>query len=149
MPDIKINVETLEEDIELPMYATDGASGADIRAHLQENLTLSAGESVLIPTGLKFEIPAGYEIQVRPRSGLAFKHQITVLNTPATIDSDYRGELKVILINHGKADFVIEPKMRIAQIIFAPTLRALFNKKEKLLANTKRGEGGFGHTGKF
>lgn len=149
MHKIEINIEALSEDVELPFYATDGASGADIRAAIQENIILKAGNSILIPTGLKFEIPEGYEIQVRPRSGLAFKHQITVLNTPATIDSDYRGELKVILINHSKTDFVIEPKMRIAQIVFAPVTRARFCKKEKLLANTQRGEGGFGHTGKF
>ena len=149
MHEVEINIETLSDEVEFPLYATEGASGADVRAHIQENIILKAGSSTLISTGLKFEIPEGYEIQVRPRSGLAFKHQITVLNTPATIDSDYRGELKVILINHGKTDFVIEPKMRIAQLIFAPVTRALFHKKEKLLANTQRGEGGFGHTGKF
>lgn len=149
MDNINVNVQTLEGDIELPFYATDGASGADIRANISDNLILHSGESLLIPTGLKFEIPDGYEIQVRPRSGLAFKYQVTVLNTPATIDSDYRGELKVILINHGKNDFVIEPKMRIAQIVFAPVTRAVFHKTEALLANTDRGEGGFGHTGKF
>lgn len=149
MDQIQVNIELIDEDVEPPLYATDGASGADVRAHIKENLTLKSGESILIPTGLKFEIPQNYEIQVRPRSGLAFRHQITVLNTPATIDSDYRGELKVILINHGKNDFVIEPNMRIAQIVFARTTQAVFNKQEKLLVNTQRGEGGFGHTGKF
>ena len=98
---------------------------------------------------MKIEIPNGYEVQVRPRSGLAFKHQITVLNTPATIDSDYRGELKVILINHGQEEFVVEPQMRIAQIIFAEVTQAKFEQTQKVAATTSRGEGGFGHTGKF
>lgn len=137
------------EGAHAPMYATEGSSGADIRAHITANIIIPPGEVALIPTGLKFEIPLGLEIQVRPRSGLALKHQITVLNTPATIDSDYRGELKVILINHGKTPFVVEPSMRIAQIVFAPVTKALFVEKDQILATTQRGEGGFGHTGKF
>ncbi|MCH9632879.1 MAG: Deoxyuridine 5'-triphosphate nucleotidohydrolase [Chlamydiae bacterium] len=149
MNDIDVNVETLDEDVQVPQYATEGSSGADVRAHIRENFTLQPGESTLVPTGLKFEIPAGYEIQVRPRSGHAFKYQVTVLNTPGTIDSDYCGELKVILINHGKDPFVIEPQMKIAQIIFSEVTHASFNKIEKVAVDTARGEGGFGHTGKF
>ena len=100
----------------------------------------------MIPTGIKVEIPSGYEIQVRPRSGLAAKNQITVLNTPGTIDSDYRGEICIILINHGKKTFVIEPKMRIAQLVLAPVVQAEFVNKN-ILAESSRGEGRFGHTG--
>lgn len=129
-----------------PLYATVEAAGADVRADLLEPFALLPGKSTLIPTGLFFEIPPGYEIQVRPRSGLAAKHQITVLNSPGTIDSDYRGELKVLLINHGEEPFLIEPKMRIAQIVVAPVLRAFFEAREAL-ASTARGVGGFGHTG--
>lgn len=146
---IEVCVEKINDSVELPYYATEGASGADVRAYLAQAITLNPGQSMMVPTGLKFEIPNGYEIQVRPRSGLAYKHQITVLNTPATIDSDYRGELKVILINHGQEPFVIEPNMRIAQLVFAPVTTARFELKEQILANTERGEGGFGHTGKF
>ena len=107
---------------------------------------LEPGESLLVPTGLKFAIPEGYEIQVRPRSGLALKNQITVLNSPGTIDADYRGSVGVILINHGKKSFTITPGMRIAQIVLAPVAKAVFL-REELLAVTSRGEGGFGHTG--
>ena len=107
---------------------------------------LEPGASVLVPTGLRFAIPEGYEIQVRPRSGLAFKNQITVLNTPGTIDADYRGEVGVILINHGKLPFIITPGMRIAQIVLARVERASFILGESLVS-TSRGEGGFGHTG--
>ena len=131
---------------ELPEYATTGAAGLDIRAHLSEAITLQPLERRLIPTGLFLEIPVGYEVQIRPRSGLALKQQITVLNSPGTIDSDYRGEIKIILINHGKSDFMITPGMRIAQMVFAPVMQAVFTRKSDL-AITKRGEGGFGHTG--
>jgi len=143
----KISLPTLVESADLmPSYATSEAAGADIRANIDENLALPAGESLVVPTGLKFEIPVGFEIQVRPRSGLAAKHGITVLNTPGTIDSDYRGELKIILINHSKKTFIIEPKMRIAQIILAPVIQADFCKAEEL-CTTARGEQGFGHSG--
>lgn len=131
----------------LPAYATPSAAGADLRAHLGQSILLEPGSSTLIPTGLKMAIPEGYEIQVRPRSGLALKHQITVLNTPGTIDSDYRGELCVILINHGKNVFTVEPGMRIAQIVLAPVVQAEFLLQELPLSKTLRGEGGFGHTG--
>lgn len=129
-----------------PKYASTDAAGADVEAFLEQEITLAPGESVLVPTGLSFAIPPGYEIQVRPRSGLALKNQITVLNTPGTIDADYRGELGVILINHGIKPFVISPGMRIAQIILAPVLHANFLATDILTA-TSRGAGGFGHTG--
>lgn len=130
----------------LPRYATADAAGADVEAFLEKEITLAAGDSVLVPTGLFFAIPPGYEIQVRPRSGLALKDQITVLNTPGTIDADYRGELGVILINHGKRPFTITPGMRIAQVVVAPVLHANFIASDTLAA-TARGVGGFGHTG--
>ena len=136
----------VEENASIPTYASEEAAGADVRAFIQEDLVLHAGESKLIPTGLKFAIPEGYEIQVRPRSGLALKHGVTVLNSPGTIDSDYRGELGVILINHSKQSFTITPQMRIAQIVLAPIFRAEFIEQEELVM-TSRGEGGFGHTG--
>lgn len=136
----------LEEGAELPVYASDQAAGADVRAHLKQEVVLQPGSTFLVPTGLRFAIPQGYEIQVRPRSGLAFKHGITVLNSPGTIDSDYRGELGIILINHGKEPFIITPGMRVAQIVLAPVCRAAFFREETLAA-TSRGEGGFGHTG--
>lgn len=136
----------LEEEKCIPEYSSEQAAGADVKAYITQEITLNPGASTLIPTGIRLEIPSGYEVQIRPRSGLALKHQITVLNSPGTIDSDYRGEIKIILINHGKSDFVITPGMRIAQMVFAPVVQAMFTKKIDL-AMTKRGEGGFGHTG--
>jgi dUTP diphosphatase len=136
----------IAEGAQMPVYASEQAAGADVHAFLQQDLILQPGQSALIPTGLKFAIPEGYEIQVRPRSGLAFKNGITVLNSPGTIDSDYRGELGVILINHSKQAFTVTPGMRIAQIVVAPVLRAAFVMEETLEA-TARGAGGFGHTG--
>jgi len=142
-----INIEiTLEEGVELPVYSSDGASGADVKANVKTNCTLKSGSSMLVPTGLRFAIPLGYELQVRPRSGLALKHGITVLNAPGTIDADYRGELGIIIINHGKEDFVITPGMRIAQLVLAPVVQATFSVVANL-AETKRGINGFGHTG--
>lgn len=141
-----IEIPILTEADTLPEYASEEASGADVRAHLASPLVMGPGETALVPTGLFFEIPPGFEIQVRPRSGLAFKNQITVLNTPGTIDSDYRGELKVILINHGKNVFTVEPGMRIAQIVVAPVVQARFIRVDAL-AESGRGSGGFGHTG--
>lgn len=135
-----------DENVDLPFYASSGASGADVKAHIPEAIVLEPGESKIIPTGLRFEIPEGYEIQVRPRSGLAAKEQVTVLNTPGTIDADYRGELLIILINHGKKPFAVTPGMRIAQIVLAPVVQAIFQRQEILTA-TARGEGKFGHTG--
>jgi dUTP pyrophosphatase len=143
----EIEIPTLTDDeAKLPVYSTAGAAGADVRADLAEPLTVEPGSSALIPTGLRFEIPDGYEIQVRPRSGLAAKSQVTVLNTPGTIDSDYRGELNVILINHGKGPFVVEPQMRIAQLVVAPVVQARFIPCSELAA-TERSSGGFGSTG--
>ena len=141
---VKVFVKGDEDRI--PFYATKGASGADVMAALKEDVVLQPGEHQLIPTALYFEIPAGYEIQVRPRSGLAAKHGVTVLNTPGTIDSDYRGELCVILINHSKVPFKIEDGMRIAQIVVAKTQTVEFVVGEEL-SLTSRGAGGFGHTG--
>lgn len=131
---------------EMPLYASEGASGADVRAEIAEEIVIAPGESKLIPSGIFAEIPSGYEIQVRPRSGLALKHSVTILNTPGTIDADYRGEIGVILINHGKIPFVVTPKMRIAQFVLAPVVQAEFVLTD-VLASSVRGEQGFGHTG--
>ena len=135
-----------EDGVELPTYASDLAAGVDVRAHLKHAAIIQPGATALIPTGLRVSIPAGYEIQVRPRSGLALKSGITVLNTPGTIDADYRGEIGVILINHGKFDFIVEPGMRIAQLVVAAVVQAKFIQAESL-TTTARGSGGFGHTG--
>jgi dUTP pyrophosphatase len=134
-----------DEDL-LPSYASTLAAGADVKACLDAEEILKPGCSTLVPTGLRVAIPEGYEIQIRPRSGLALKEQVTVLNTPGTIDADYRGEIKVILINHGKKDFVIKPGMRIAQLVVAPVFQASFVPVEEL-SDTARGINGFGHTG--
>lgn len=131
----------------LPAYETSGSAGMDIRAFLQEDVTLGSLERKLIPTGLFIELPEGYEAQLRPRSGLAFKHGISLPNTPATIDSDYRGELKVALVNLSKEDFVIKTGDRIAQMIIAKHERAEWIQVEEI-NETQRGEGGFGSTGK-
>jgi dUTP pyrophosphatase len=130
----------------IPEYKTAGAAGADLCALLNEPLTIPAGKFAMVPTGLFFEIPEGYEVQVRPRSGLAAKNGVTVLNTPGTIDSDYRGEIKVILINLGDADFTINSGDRIAQMIVAPVTQANFSITDSL-SETERGAGGFGSTG--
>ncbi len=142
-----IEIPTVVSDEEfLPVYASELAAGADVKACIKEQIIIESGASALIPSGLRFAIPSGYEIQVRPRSGLALKSQITVLNTPGTIDADYRGEVGVILINHGKNAFIVTPGMRIAQIVLAKIERANFC-PEASLVSTSRGEGGFGHTG--
>ena len=131
----------------IPEYKTSGAAGADLCALLDAPLTIPAGRSAMVPTGLFFEIPEGYEVQVRPRSGLAAKNGITVLNTPGTIDSDYRGEIKVILINLGGEDFIVNNGDRIAQIVAAPVTTGIFELVDSL-DETERGSGGFGSTGK-
>ncbi len=147
MDDVYIDIPTVTENTDnLPSYGSDLAAGADVRAFVRDDIVLEPGSSVLVPTGLRFAIPEGYEIQVRPRSGLALKHGITVLNSPGTIDADYRGEVGVILINHGTISFTITNGMRIAQIVVAPVIRAKFFITESLDATT-RGVGGFGHTG--
>lgn len=130
----------------LPTYATEDSAGLDLRAHLEEAVVLKPLERRLIPTGLHIALPKGYEAQVRPRSGLAYKHGLTVLNAPGTIDADYRGDIGVILINLSDQPFTVEPGERIAQLVVAPYTRAEFNLVEDLDA-TVRGEGGFGHTG--
>lgn len=143
----KIDIPTLADDQNLlPVYASSEASGADVKACIESDIALPPGSSLLVPTGLRLAIPHGYEIQVRPRSGLALKEQVTVLNTPGTIDADYRGEIGIILINHGKNDFIIKPGMRIAQLVLAPVIQANFTLKAELSVTT-RGAGGFGHTG--
>jgi dUTP pyrophosphatase len=131
---------------DLPAYATEGAAGLDIRANISEAIILSPLERQLIPTGLFVAIPLGYEIQIRPRSGLAFKHGITVLNTPGTIDADYRGEIKVLLVNLSNTPFSIEPGERIAQMVLAKH-ETLSWKTTEELPSTERGAGGFGSTG--
>ena len=143
----KIEVKCLaSKGAQMPCYKTQGAAGADVCAFLDESITIEPGTFAMIPTGLFFEIPTGYEIQVRPRSGLAAKNGITVLNTPGTIDSDYRGELKIILINLGKEAFVVNNGERIAQIIVSPVTLADFTITDSL-SDTRRGEKGFGSTG--
>ena len=131
----------------VPEYKTSGAAGADVCAYLSEDVVIKKGCRAMIPTGLCFSIPQGFEIQVRPRSGLAAKNVVTVLNTPGTIDSDYRGEVKVILINLGDEDFVVKNGDRIAQIVVAPVTIGLFQLVSEL-DETERGSGGFGSTGK-
>lgn len=136
------------EDIDLPAYETEGAAGMDLRAAVPADtpLTLDPGGRALVPTGLVLEIPAGFEAQIRPRSGLAFRHGVTCLNTPGTIDSDYRGEVQVLLVNLGRDAFTVERGMRIAQMVVAPVTRAMLEERTHLGA-TARGGGGFGSTG--
>jgi dUTP pyrophosphatase len=136
----------MEAEASLPFYGTEGAAGADVKAFVSEDILIESGCWALISTGLRFDIPEGYEIQVRPRSGLAFKHGVTVLNAPGTIDHDYKGELKILLINHGKDSFVVTPGMRIAQLVAAPVIRAEFFVSEEISAS-RRGANGFGSTG--
>ena len=145
MQKIAIPLQTEDEEL-IPTYSTEGASGADIRANIKEPLCLEPGCTATLPTGIRVAIPLGYEIQIRPRSGLAAKHAVTVLNTPGTIDADYRGEICVILINHGREPFLVVPKMRIAQMVLSPVMRADFAQVEELTVS-QRGEGRFGHTG--
>jgi len=137
------------QGLALPAYETEGAAGMDLRAAVPEDapVTLRPGERQMIPTGLSMAIPPGYEVQVRPRSGLAAKHGLTCLNSPGTVDSDYRGELKVILINLGAEPFVVQRGERIAQMVVAPVTRGVFEEVE-VLPETARGEGGFGSTGR-
>jgi len=158
MPEPELLIEMLPhaEGLEPPSYKTGGAAGLDLRAALRPKGPLSVlvpkvyvGERTLIPTGLRMAIPHGFEGQIRPRSGLALKHGITVANAPGTIDSDYRGEIQVILINHGATPFAVEHGMRIAQLVVAPVARAHVARLApgEKLSTTLRGEGGFGHTG--
>jgi dUTP pyrophosphatase len=141
-----ILIKRLSKDIPLPKYETDGASGMDIAAYIENEIEIEPGKTAIIPTGLFVSIPKNFEIQIRPRSGLAAKNQITVLNTPGTIDADYRGELKVILINFSDKVFKIAKGLRIAQMVLCPVIKATL-KEVKTLEITKRGFGGFGSTG--
>jgi dUTP pyrophosphatase len=142
----QITIRCKAEGNMLPHYQTDGSSGADIRAAIDNTMVIPPGDKALIPTGLFLQIPPGYEAQVRPRSGLAAKKGVTVLNTPGTIDSDYRGEVKIILINLGHEDVCIKRGDRIAQMVFMPVVRAEFLPQVDI-ETTSRGEGGFGSTG--
>ena len=149
MENIRIKIQRIEnkfDDIPLPEYATEGSSGLDLRAAVENELIIGKGKVALVPTNLRVEIPVGYEIQVRPRSGLAAKHYIGVLNSPGTIDSDYRGEVKVILFNFGDQDFAIKRGDRIAQMVLSKVYKAALEETHDL-NESNRGEGGFGHTG--
>lgn len=144
----KIDVKVVAEDgVKLPVYMTEGAAGMDVYAHMEEGVTLGSLERAMVPTGIKMEIPYGYEVQVRPRSGLAAKHGISLVNTPGTIDSDYRGEVKIILINLSKDEYTIEPGERIGQLVLQKVYKMNFVEVEEL-TETVRDAGGFGHTGK-
>ena len=134
------------ESLDLPAYETEHAAGMDLAAAVAEPLTLAPGARALVPTGIAIALPEGFEAQIRPRSGLAARHGLTVLNAPGTIDADYRGEIQVILMNAGEADFEIERGDRIAQLVVAPVVRPVWVEVDSLDA-TERGEGGFGHTG--
>ena len=142
----EILIKRLSKNVSLPKYETDGSSGMDIAANIEDKIEIKPGKSVVIPTGLSISIPKNFEIQIRPRSGLAAKNQISVLNTPGTIDADYRGELKVILINLSNTAFIIEKGLRIAQMVLCPVIKATLKEVDSL-KETKRGSGGFGSTG--
>jgi dUTP pyrophosphatase len=144
---VKVLFKKLDSSIELPSYKTDGASGMDLMAFIKEPINLKPYTSCLVPTGISVAFSDGFEIQIRPRSGLAAKNSISVLNTPGTIDSDYRGEIKVILFNHGSNDFLINNKDRIAQMVLTPVVKMELEETDDL-PSTVRGDGGFGSTGK-
>ena len=144
----KILIKKLNPNVELPAYKTNGASGMDLMAFIEEPIKILPSSSHLVPTGLSVAFSEDYELQIRPRSGLAAKNSITVLNTPGTIDSDYRGEIKIILFNHGKVDFIINNKDRVAQMILTPVVKMELEETDNL-PDTLRGEGGFGSTGKW
>jgi dUTP pyrophosphatase len=145
--EVPIQIFPHAEGLELPSYATSGSAGMDLRAALSEDLVLKAGERMLIPTGIAVALPLGFEAQVRPRSGLAIKHGITMLNSPGTIDSDYRGEIKVIAVNHSDVPFTVTRGERIAQLVVAPVVRVSWS-RHGTLQETQRGEGGFGSSGR-
>ena len=144
---VRVLIKRLSPSVQLPSYKTNGASGMDLMAFIENPIELKPGKSCLVPTGLSVAFPEEYEIQIRPRSGLAAKNNITVLNTPGTIDSDYRGELKIILFNHGNENFLINNSDRIAQMILTPIIKMELQETDEL-PDTVRGEGGFGSTGK-
>ena len=145
---IKVLVKKLKPSVELPSYKTNGASGMDLMAFIEKPINLEPGKSCLVPTGLSVAFPEEYEIQIRPRSGLAAKNNISVLNTPGTIDSDYRGEIKIILFNHGSENFIINNKDRVAQMVLTPVMEMELEEANEL-PKSVRGEGGFGSTGKW
>ena len=145
---VKVLLKKLDSSVELPSYKTDGASGMDLMAFIKEPINLKPYSSCLVPTGISLAFSSEFEIQIRPRSGLAAKSNISVLNTPGTIDSDYRGEIKVILFNHGSDDFLINNKDRIAQMVLIPVVKMDLEETDDL-PNTVRGKGGFGSTGKW
>jgi dUTP pyrophosphatase len=142
----EILIKRLSKEVPFPKYETDGSSGFDVAAFIEKNIEIKPGKSKIIPTGLAVAIPKNFEIQIRPRSGLAAKNQISILNTPGTIDADYRGELKVILINLSDKNFIVEKGLRIAQMVLCPVVKAKL-KEVEALDDTKRGSGGFGSTG--
>ena len=144
---VKILVKKFDKNIKLPAYKTSGSSGMDLVAYIKNKIIINPGKSAMIPTGIAVAIPNNYEIQIRPRSGLAIKKGISVLNTPGTVDSDYRGEIKIILINLSKKRFIVNSGDRIAQMILCPVAKGEF-KEVKKLPKTVRGKGGFGSTGK-
>ena len=144
---VKILIKKLNSKVKLPNYKTDGSSGMDLMAFLDKPISILPQKSELIPTGLSIAIPNNTEVQIRPRSGLAIKNNISVLNTPGTIDSDYRGEIKVILYNFGNEEFIVKNEDRIAQMVLVPIIKASFEEVENL-PETIRGKGGFGSTGK-
>jgi dUTP pyrophosphatase len=143
----KVLIKKLNPNVELPAYKTNGASGMDLMAFIEEPIKIAPNSSYLVPTGLSVAFSGDYEVQIRPRSGLAAKKNITVLNAPGTIYSDYRGEIKIILFNHGKDNFLINNKDRVAQMILTPVVKMEFEETASL-PDTVRGEGGFGSTGK-
>ena len=144
---VKVLIKKLNSKVQLPKYKTDGSSGMDLMAFIESSINIKSQESALIPTGISIAIPGDTEVQIRPRSGLAVNSSVSVLNTPGTIDSDYRGEIKIILFNHGKEEFVVNNNDRIAQMILMPVIKAEFEEVE-ILPKTLRGSGGFGSTGK-
>jgi len=144
---VKVLIKKLDPAVELPKYKTNGASGMDLMAFIKQSIKLAPKNSCLVPTGLSVAFSEDYEIQIRPRSGLAAKSSISVLNTPGTIDSDYRGELKIILFNHGNKDFIVNNNDRIAQMVLAPVIKMELEEVDQL-PETVRGSGGFGSTGK-
>jgi dUTP pyrophosphatase len=143
----KVLIKKLDPNVVLPAYKTNGASGMDLMAFIDKPIKIAPNSSYLVPTGLSMAFSEDYEVQIRPRSGLAAKNNITVLNTPGTIDSDYRGEIKIILFNHGKEDFLINNKDRVAQMVLTPVVKIKLEETDNL-PDTLRGEGGFGSTGK-
>ena len=142
----KILIKRLSKEVSLPKYETSGSSGMDLSANIDNDVNIEPGNTAIIPTGLAISIPKGFEVQIRPRSGLAAKKKISVLNTPGTIDADYRGEIKVILINHNDKTFTVEKGLRIAQMVVCPVVQAKLEEVSEL-NDTDRGKGGFGSTG--